>query len=150
MHRWIFAVPALLLLSSGAPVQDRRYPPESRCVLVEEGGACGGYSVSIVELIANPRIYDGKRVQVIGWLRLEFESNGIYLHHEDQIAHINRNGLWVEFASGSPGGACAGGYANVVGTFNAGNRGHRGAWSGSIEDIDGCTPWPPVVRQSTP
>lgn len=150
MRPWILPAAVLLLASaSSAPLQEDRYPPESRCG-VRDGGVCMVYSVSIVELIANPRIYDGKLVQVIGWLHLEFEGDGIYLHQEDAAAGIHHNGLWVEFAGERPGGACAGGYANVIGTFNAGNRGHRGAWSGSIENIEGCTRWPPVVRQVTP
>jgi hypothetical protein len=39
--------------------------------------------VSLVRLMATPEKYDGKAVQVVGFLRLEFEGNGLYLHQED-------------------------------------------------------------------
>ena len=32
--------------------------------------------VSLIQLIANPQMFDGKLVRVIGFLRLEFEGNG--------------------------------------------------------------------------
>lgn len=148
MHRWIFAVPALLLVSSGAPIQDRRYPPESRCEQVDRSGACSIYGVSIVELIANPRTYDGKRVRVTGWLHLEFEGNGIYLHRDDEVYGLSRNGLWVNFAQPNSAASCAQGYALIEGTFDAGSDGHMGQWSGTIDAIDRCIRWPPTLRIS--
>jgi len=36
-----------------------------------------------VPLIANPKDYHGKIVRVIGFVRLEFEGNAIYLHQGD-------------------------------------------------------------------
>jgi hypothetical protein len=35
--------------------------------------------VSLIQLIANPEKYDGKQVAVVGFLRLEFEGNALYL-----------------------------------------------------------------------
>ena len=34
-----------------------------------------GVSVSVIQLIATPDRFDGKRVQVIGFLKFEFEGN---------------------------------------------------------------------------
>jgi hypothetical protein len=149
MRPWIIAAAALLLASSGAPVQERGYPPESRCEGVDRSGACTIYGVSIVELIANPRPYDGKRVRVTGWVHLEFEGDGIYLHRDDEVWGLTKNGLWVSFAPGTSGRACRGGYALVEGTFDAGSHGHLGMWSGSIENIDRCIPWPPHRARET-
>ncbi|HEU0299489.1 MAG TPA: hypothetical protein VFR37_08550 [Longimicrobium sp.] len=141
MRPWIVAGTALLLASSSTPVQERRHPPESRCEAVDRSRACTLYGVSIIELIASPRLYDGKRVRVMGWLHLEFEGNGIYLHRDDELHGLYRNGLWVSFASGSTGAACARGYALVEGRFNAASHGHLGMWSGAIEHIDRCIRW---------
>jgi hypothetical protein len=56
-------------------------------------------NVSIVQLIANGQKYDGKLVRVIGFLRLEFEGNALYLHREDYETSIMKNGIWVDVYS---------------------------------------------------
>jgi hypothetical protein len=141
MRRWILAPLLLVLTSFSGSVQEERYPPGSRCEGVDARGACTIYGVSIVELIAMPRLYDGRRVRVTGWLHLEFEGNGIYLHRDDKIHGLYRNGLWVSFAGRDADMSCAGGYALVEGTFDAGHHGHMGLWSGAIEGIDRCMRW---------
>jgi hypothetical protein len=55
--------------------------------------------VSMVQLIANAQKYDGKLIRVIGFLRLEFEGNELYLHHEDYENVIFINGIWVDVYS---------------------------------------------------
>ena len=52
--------------------------------------------VSLIRLIANPQRYDGKLVQVIGFVSLEFEGHGVFLHREDYLHNINKNGLWID------------------------------------------------------
>ena len=38
--------------------------------------------VSVIYLIANPTVLNGKRVRVSGVLRFDFESDSLYLDHE--------------------------------------------------------------------
>src|SRR5271169_6128251 len=52
--------------------------------------------VTLVQLIANPEKFDGKLVRVIGFLRLEFEGNVLYLHREDYENAILGDGIWVD------------------------------------------------------
>lgn len=52
-------------------------------------------NVSIVQLIANPKRFDGKKVRPQGFLRLTFEGNAIYLHREDYVWCIFTNALWI-------------------------------------------------------
>ena len=52
--------------------------------------------VTLVRLIANPEKFDGKLVRVIGFLRLEFEGNVLYLHREDYENAILGDGIWVD------------------------------------------------------
>ena len=52
--------------------------------------------VTLVRLIANPEKFDGKLIRVIGFLRLEFEGNVLYLHREDYDHAILGNGIWVD------------------------------------------------------
>ena len=49
-----------------------------------KGGPDSGVEdVSMIQLIANPQVYDNKRVRITGFLHLEFEGDAIYLHRED-------------------------------------------------------------------
>lgn len=122
-----------------------------KCRWLAVDGTCAVYDVSIVDLIANPLAYDGKQVQVIGYLVLEFEGNSVYLHREDYEMNISRNGLWVSLAkdaSKAESQCKSGNYVLLLGKFNANNRGHMDMWSGSIENVSKCLMWPPdVVRE---
>ena len=53
--------------------------------------------VSLIQLISTPKAFDGADVQVIGFLRLEFEGNALYLHKEDFEQRISKNSVWVSF-----------------------------------------------------
>lgn len=94
-------------------------------------------TVSIVQLIATPEKYDGKVIQVVGFLRLEFEGNAIYLHEDDYRYAIYKNGLMI--VSNANIEAKAGKlnlhYVIVEGTFNANNLGNKGLNSGTITNI---------------
>lgn len=100
-------------------------------------------ALSLVQLIANPQDYDGKLVRVIGFVRLEFEGNAIYLHQDDYKHVITKNGLWLD-ASGDivqKREEFDQKYVLLEGVFNAKNTGHMGLWSGSIQKISRCKVW---------
>lgn len=105
--------------------------------------------VSLIQLIANPEKYDGKQVGVIGFLRLEFEGNRIYLHEEDYEHDIIENAVRIgvtkeqkqAFESRNMH------YVFMVGTFEAGKRGTSNP-NGTIENISKIEVWPPE-RAST-
>jgi hypothetical protein len=42
--------------------------------------------VSVVQLIANPQLFDGKKVRFVGFLRREFEGDAFYLHRVDRCS----------------------------------------------------------------
>lgn len=99
--------------------------------------------VSLIQLIANPKEYHGKVVRVIGFVRIAFEGNSLYLHEDDYKHGITRNGLWVE-VSGAMRDRKAKldlRYVIVEGTFDAKMKGHMGLWSGSLQDITRCDVW---------
>ena len=99
--------------------------------------------VSLVRLIANPKDYDGKVVRVIGFMRLEFEGDGIYLHQDDYQHSIYKNGLWIGASEDmhKRKAELDQKYVLVEGTFNAKMTGHMGLWSGSIQKITRCQVW---------
>lgn len=98
-----------------------------------------GQAVSLVALIATPERYEGKKVQVIGYVVLEFEGTAVYLHEEDAKHLLTSNGLWLDFekvtrslvknAEAQPQ------YAIIDGVFRGGMQGHMGLWSGSLTDL---------------
>ncbi|MBW3655001.1 MAG: hypothetical protein KY444_02775 [Gemmatimonadetes bacterium] len=100
------------------------------------------HDVSIIQLVARPEQFHGRRVRVTGYLWLEFEGNGIYLSESDRTHGVYRNGLWVSFAPGVLDGRqeYSGRYVLVEGTFNAEDRGHMGLWSGAIQQITRALP----------
>ena len=53
--------------------------------------------VSIVHLVANPEKYDGKRVQVFGYLHVRFEDSALYLSKDDADHLIGVNAVWVKY-----------------------------------------------------
>jgi hypothetical protein len=94
-------------------------------------------SVSIVQLIATPEKYDHKVVLVMGFLRLEFEGDAIYLHEDDYRHGIRKNGLMV--VRNAKIDAMADKlnlqYVVIEGTFDAHDHGNMGLNSGTITNI---------------
>jgi hypothetical protein len=105
--------------------------------------------VSLVRLIAAPEQYDGKAVLVVGFLRLEFEGNGLYLHEEDYERGITKNAVWVvrNAKINEQVDALNMRYVMLAGTFEAGHDGHMGLFSGSVKNITSATLWPPRIQK---
>lgn|SRR5208282_6766701 len=99
--------------------------------------------VSLVQLIASPKNYDGKMVRLIGFVRLEFEGNAIYLHQDDYKHSISKNGLWIDVTEDMQKRKAEldQQYVLIEGTFDAKITGHMGMWSGSIRKITRCQVW---------
>jgi hypothetical protein len=106
--------------------------------------------VSLVRLIATPEAFDGKRVRVFGYVRVEHEGTAVYLHREDYKHGLAKNGLWLGMNDSAPAGsreaAVNNRYALIEGRFSAKEHGHLGLWSGSIKEVTRAEPWPPGDR----
>ena len=98
--------------------------------------------VSIIQLIASPEKYDGKIVHIIGFIKIEFEGNAIYLHEEDYKKHIYKNSIWLSIPKEiySLKKEISGKYGTIIGTFKAEPKGHFGMFSGTITNINGIFP----------
>ncbi len=132
-----------LLAAAGSIPTRAQTPTDSlvlRCAALDADGRCSLYDSSVIQLIARPDLFDGKRVRVIGYIHLEFEGNGIYVRREDLVRRIHGNGLWVAFSDAPPDG-CQDRYVVIQGIFRARHHGHMGLWSGAITDITRCDPW---------
>ncbi len=105
---------------------------------VQERMFDGYCMVSIIDLIANPELFDGRKVLVTGYVHIEFESRSVYLHKDDCLYYITRNGLWLAEGDSIDLKKCQNSYAYVRGTFRAGIGGHFSGWSGVLEHIAVC------------
>jgi hypothetical protein len=102
------------------------------------------YDVSLVKLIANPEKYNGKTIQIIGYLNLEFEGNAVYLHKEDYEHGLTRNGFWVDFSGPIKENkklAFSKKYVIIVGKFDMKRHGHMSLFGGTIKDISRLDAW---------
>lgn len=99
--------------------------------------------VSMIQLIADPKRFDGQTIRVIGFLRLEFEGNAVYLHREDFERLILQNGVWIELTESQQKSSAKlnNGYVIVEGTFSSSQRGHLGTWSGSLQRVSRLDNW---------
>lgn len=101
------------------------------------------HDVSMIQLIASSEKYEGKYVRVMGFLRLEFEGNALYLHREDYEKSLYRNGVWVHVAEIETSRRFNMKYVLIEGTLDSKDRGHMGLWSGAIKDIKRVELWGP-------
>ena len=94
-------------------------------------------SVSLIQLIANPASFEGKRVVLTGYVVIEADNTAVYLHESDATYAIARNGLWLDVPLGgeSHRGRLHQHYVLIEGTFTARRQGHGGRFSGSLENI---------------
>jgi hypothetical protein len=101
--------------------------------------------VSLYQLVATPERFDGKLVRAIGYVHLDFESNGLYPHEQDYEHAIPRNGIWVELGdcSNRDEHTLSDSYVLLEGRFSSQDQGHLGLWSGALLDVSRCDPWPP-------
>lgn len=108
--------------------------------------------VSMIQLIATPDKFHGKFVRVIGYLHLEFEGNGLYLHSEDHLASVSKNGLWFDgtLETRKKPKDFTDQYVLVEGTFDAKSHGHMGMWSGTISNVTRVMPWRRIDKKPAP
>ena len=102
------------------------------------------HSISIDSLIATPERYHGKKIQIAGYLNLEFEGNAIYLHKEDREKGLIENGFWVSFSdklNKKEIQALNKSYVLIEGKFDMNSHGHRGMFGGEIKNIKRIIKW---------
>jgi hypothetical protein len=93
---------------------------------------------SIIEVVANPDKFDGKLISVIGYLRIEFEGDALYLHEEDYLHGLVINSLWIELPDKVDNvveqlQSLSSNYIFITGEFDAKKKGHMGMHAGTIK-----------------
>ena len=119
-----------------------------RCQAGDGSGRCTLWAPSLIELIARPEVYDGKRVVVSGFISFEFEGNALYLSANDWEHGILANSLVIEPPPGFESDTAPARkavnrrYVMLEGTFDARKRSHLGVVSGAIGHISRLGPLP--------
>jgi len=116
---------------------------EPRCADLDTRQGCKRFDVSLVQLIANPDQFDGKRVVVGGFLSLEFEGRALYLHQDDFRVGNTSNAVALElpadWLTSTASIDCPSyRYVRLEGEFSSQNTGHMGAFSGSLKSVERC------------
>ncbi len=145
---FILNVAAVLMTLSCSESQKREPAPlqrenESRDIRVRKYPNVESI-VSIVELLANPDKYDGKRVLVEGFFRNAFEDTGIYLNRESAEYGVSANAVWVDTSDTRIGdekeaklrdGMYDGKYVAIEAYYNKSELGHLSAFQGELQHI---------------
>lgn len=119
---------------------------EKKATTVTEGDTQPARNVTIEELLRNPDQYDGKRVSVVGFYRLLFESSDLAADRKASKNQDYERSLWRDnlspFADKSAIDDRDEAWLRVDGIFLRGPGGHAGLWPGTIERITRLEPVP--------
>ena len=91
--------------------------------------------VSIIQLISNPEKYEGKTVQIEGFISLEYEGMAIYLTKDDYEYFNRKNGICLLLSKEdaiSLKKECHKKFVTVTGKFQTKLYGKSSAWNGLL------------------
>jgi len=110
---------------------------EPICWQPNDDGGCDLMVVSWFALLANPERFNGQAVQLVGFVRFEFEGNIVSFSREHALHGSDSDALWLDVEGLSPDAAqrCDRSYCLIEAVFDAGNRGHLGCCAGTLRDI---------------
>lgn len=105
--------------------------------------ATAAEEVSLVQLIATPERFDGKKIIVVGVYKLEFESFALYLNKDDARLLIRANsvalGIFEEGLNATKTKEewerLNDSYVRVVGIFRHAPSGHMNLWRSEVVRI---------------
>lgn len=93
--------------------------------------------ISMINLVAAPQQFDGKLVRVRGYLNIEFENIELYLHKEDCVQGLTKNGVWLDLNKDARKKFDSSKlhYVFVEGVVDSSHFGHMGATSATLTKI---------------
>lgn len=125
---WRYVFAALLLLNIG-------FSPWAH--------AEGPRTIPMQELLADPGRFEGQRVRVVGFLRLEFERNAIYLTRDDFNNSASEHAILLDLTNAQLRSSSKLNHGHVIveGVFRAKDIGHGGMWTGSLKPVARLSMW---------
>jgi hypothetical protein len=99
--------------------------------------------VSLIQIIATPEKFDGKRLVVFGLMDFEREADLLFPSKDKYDNVILTDTLWIEPTEemGKSKSMLNLKYVRIDGVFHAGPRGRFRFAVGGIDNIHSCTPW---------
>jgi hypothetical protein len=145
------AIIFLFLMVSGFLLRHYNGPRINRNASVHNIDTSGYHEpeiLSIINLIATPEKYDGKKVRIVGYITLYFEGTALFLHKEDLDNVITKNAVWVDISRLAIDSLKKynNHYVIIDGIFNSHMNGHMGVYSGSVKNITWLELWPPDTQ----
>lgn len=117
-------------------------------VMIHGGEKNGAKALSIQTLLSDRERYNGQRVDVIGFLRVQFEVSAIYESETDARSARDSRSIWIKSSSIKSG--CEpqicwtnDAFVRVVGVFTFREKlgsGHLGIWPAQIGEIELLAP----------
>jgi hypothetical protein len=101
--------------------------------------------VSVLQLVATPERYHHKHIVTVGFMRLEFEGNALFISREAEQYGLPRNHVRLNIEEKEPQQKLDDlrkKYVLVQGIFKAGYHGYRDLSVGSIHNITRLQEWP--------
>lgn len=102
----------------------------------------GDFNTSVVQILADRSRYHGKKVQIKGYLHIQFEDSAIYMSKECAEYGMTRNAFWVEVDKKTiPFEGVVGPkqfdkkFVLIEGVFNKSSHGHGGLFQGCIDKV---------------
>jgi hypothetical protein len=127
MFRILLAVSSLLLAAAPSGAQQH----------------VDALTVSLLQLIATPEKYDGKLVQVQGYLDMSREGDLLYLHQIDSENVLLANAIWIRRTEqmGVDKVKINLRYVKVIGIFRLGFKEQLGNPANGIPEVFKVEPW---------
>jgi hypothetical protein len=103
-------------------------------------------SVSLVQLIARPEVFNGRPVRVLAYMSIGFEESALYLHKEDADVGNTSNAVWLDLESRPVAERLElarrrSGWVVVEGTFDSSLKGHLSAFPSGVRNVTRVIPW---------
>jgi hypothetical protein len=114
----------LLVLAQGCRPTERAAPAPSSPPVLQR--------MSLAQVLANPKPYDGKRVRVVGFCHFEFEGDALYVQGTNYFQRITKHAIWLDVEQDPRVLALSDDYVIVEGRFEADTV---GIYAGSLREI---------------
>jgi len=99
--------------------------------------------VPMSELIADPQRFDGQRVRVVGFLRLQFDRNALYMGRDDYNNAVAEHALRLDLKNSQlrSSSKLNNGHVTVEGVFGPADKMHGGPWAGALKEVSSLRMW---------
>jgi len=111
----------------------------------EDGSRKGSGTLSIYAILGDSKAYHGQLVLVTGFFQFQQEAIGLFPSAETARYGDFASGVWV-YLDGIEAVSLDGQWVVIHGVFSASDRGHGGAYAGSLRSVNIFPAGPPLYE----